>query len=78
MRQNILNIINKGPIKHKDPNWCYFARDDQKEEEKLNRANNPKNDCRLDIANFEKFMMMLDDCDDVQNVYHNAELPEEE
>jgi len=29
-----------------------------------------------DIANFEKFIMMLEDCDDVQNVYHNAELPE--
>ena len=27
-----------------------------------------------DTANFEKFMMMLDECDDVQNVYHNAEL----
>ncbi|KID55936.1 YebC/PmpR family DNA-binding transcriptional regulator [Pseudoalteromonas luteoviolacea] len=25
-----------------------------------------------DIANFEKFMGMLEDCDDVQNVYHNA------
>ena len=30
-----------------------------------------------DIANFEKFLMMLEDCDDVQNVYHNAELPAE-
>lgn len=28
-----------------------------------------------DIANFEKFMMMLEDCDDVQNIYHNADLP---
>ena len=28
-----------------------------------------------DIANFEKFMAMLDDCDDVQEVYHNADLP---
>lgn len=27
-----------------------------------------------DIANFEKFMAMLDDCDDVQDVYHNAEV----
>lgn len=27
-----------------------------------------------DIANFEKFMAMLEDCDDVQNVYHNAEI----
>jgi transcriptional/translational regulatory protein YebC/TACO1 len=25
---------------------------------------------------FEKFMDMLNDLDDVQNVYHNAELPE--
>ncbi|WP_413112187.1 YebC/PmpR family DNA-binding transcriptional regulator [Thaumasiovibrio sp. DFM-14] len=29
-----------------------------------------------DVASFEKFMDALDDCDDVQNVYHNAELPE--
>ena len=28
-----------------------------------------------DVAVFEKFMAMLDDCDDVQEVYHNAELP---
>ncbi|SHH97326.1 YebC/PmpR family DNA-binding transcriptional regulator [Ferrimonas marina] len=27
-----------------------------------------------DVAQFEKFMAMLEDCDDVQNVYHNAEL----
>ena len=27
-----------------------------------------------DIANFEKFMFMLNDSDDVQNIYHNAEL----
>ncbi|GAA4887574.1 YebC/PmpR family DNA-binding transcriptional regulator [Ferrimonas pelagia] len=27
-----------------------------------------------DLAAFEKFQAMLDDCDDVQNVYHNAEL----
>lgn len=27
-----------------------------------------------DIANFEKFMAMTEDCEDVQNVYHNAEL----
>lgn len=27
-----------------------------------------------DIANFDKFMAMLDDCDDVQDVYHNAEV----
>lgn len=25
-----------------------------------------------DIANFEKFINMLEDCDDVQNIYHNA------
>ncbi|GLX79429.1 putative transcriptional regulatory protein [Thalassotalea insulae] len=30
-----------------------------------------------DIANFEKFLAMLDDCEDVQNVYHNAELPQD-
>ncbi|SET62597.1 YebC/PmpR family DNA-binding transcriptional regulator [Thalassotalea agarivorans] len=30
-----------------------------------------------DLANFEKFLMMLEDCEDVQNIYHNAELPEE-
>lgn len=29
-----------------------------------------------DVAVFEKFMAMLEDCDDVQNVYHNAQLPE--
>ena len=29
-----------------------------------------------DVVQFEKFLDMLDDCDDVQNVYHNAELPE--
>ncbi|GLP94749.1 YebC/PmpR family DNA-binding transcriptional regulator [Paraferrimonas sedimenticola] len=28
-----------------------------------------------DVAVFEKFMDMLNDCDDVQDVYHNAELP---
>lgn len=27
-----------------------------------------------DVATFEKFMDMLNDCDDVQNVYHNAEV----
>ncbi len=30
-----------------------------------------------DVASFEKFLDALNDCDDVQNVYHNAELPEE-
>ncbi|MBQ0759538.1 MAG: YebC/PmpR family DNA-binding transcriptional regulator [Gammaproteobacteria bacterium] len=29
-----------------------------------------------DVPMFEKFMDMLNDLDDVQNVYHNAELPE--
>lgn len=29
-----------------------------------------------DMPMFEKFMAMLEDCDDVQNVYHNAVLPE--
>jgi transcriptional/translational regulatory protein YebC/TACO1 len=28
-----------------------------------------------DLAMFEKFMNMLNDCDDVQDVYHNAILP---
>jgi YebC/PmpR family DNA-binding regulatory protein len=28
-----------------------------------------------DVPTFEKLMAMLNDCDDVQNVYHNAELP---
>ena len=30
-----------------------------------------------DLANFEKFIGMLEDCEDVQEVYHNAELPSE-
>lgn len=30
-----------------------------------------------DVAKFQKFLDMLDDCDDVQQVYHNAELEEE-
>lgn len=29
-----------------------------------------------DVPMFEKFMAMLEDCDDVQNVYHNGVLPE--
>lgn len=28
-----------------------------------------------DVPMFEKFIAMLNDCDDVQDVYHNAELP---
>lgn len=28
-----------------------------------------------DLPMFEKFMSMLHDCDDVQDIYHNAELP---
>ncbi|MGL5292033.1 MAG: YebC/PmpR family DNA-binding transcriptional regulator, partial [Vibrionaceae bacterium] len=27
-----------------------------------------------DVAMFEKFIDMLNDCDDVQNVYHNAQI----
>ena len=27
-----------------------------------------------DVEVFEKFMDMLNDCDDVQDVYHNAEI----
>ena len=30
-----------------------------------------------DVAMFEKFLNMLNELDDVQNVFHNAELPEE-
>ncbi|WP_448548782.1 YebC/PmpR family DNA-binding transcriptional regulator [Thalassotalea fusca] len=30
-----------------------------------------------DVEVFEKFLNMLDDCDDVQNVYHNAEIADE-
>ena len=29
-----------------------------------------------DVPMFEKFLVMLEDCDDVQDVYHNAVLPE--
>ena len=28
-----------------------------------------------DVPMFEKFINMLNDCDDVQDVYHNAQLP---
>jgi YebC/PmpR family DNA-binding regulatory protein len=28
-----------------------------------------------DLATFQKFMTLLNDCDDVQDVYHNVELP---
>ena len=28
-----------------------------------------------DLAMFQKLMTMLNDCDDVQDVYHNADLP---
>jgi transcriptional/translational regulatory protein YebC/TACO1 len=28
-----------------------------------------------DVPMFEKFISMLNDCDDVQDVYHNASLP---
>jgi transcriptional/translational regulatory protein YebC/TACO1 len=27
-----------------------------------------------DIANFEKFLAMAEDCEDIQHVYHNVEL----
>lgn len=39
----------------------------------------PQSGCPLsgdDVVQFEKFLGMLDDCDDVQDVYHNAEIPE--
>jgi YebC/PmpR family DNA-binding regulatory protein len=39
----------------------------------------PQTQCPLsgdDVAVFEKFLAMLEDCDDVQEVYHNAELPQ--
>jgi YebC/PmpR family DNA-binding regulatory protein len=39
----------------------------------------PQTACPLsgeDVAQFEKFLTMLNDCDDVQDVYHNAELQE--
>lgn len=41
----------------------------------------PQNTAALEGDNIEKFLKMLEcfeDLDDVQNVYHNAELPEEE
>lgn len=41
----------------------------------------PQTDTELtgdDAKMFEKFMDLLHDCDDVQNVYHNAKLPETE
>ncbi len=28
-----------------------------------------------DVPMFEKFLQMLEDCDDVQDVYHNALVP---
>ena len=31
-----------------------------------------------DVKNMEKLIDMLEDNDDVQNVWHNAELPEED
>jgi YebC/PmpR family DNA-binding regulatory protein len=39
----------------------------------------PQADCTIsgdDVALFEKFLDMLNDCDDVQNVYHNAIIQE--
>ena len=40
----------------------------------------PQADCEIkgdDVAMFEKFIDLLNDCEDVQDVYHNAKLPEE-
>lgn len=37
----------------------------------------PQTNCTLsgdDVALFDKFMTMLNDCDDVQNIYHNVEM----
>ena len=31
-----------------------------------------------DVATFDKFMDMLEDCDDVQDVYHNAVVERED
>ncbi|MFI4874483.1 MAG: YebC/PmpR family DNA-binding transcriptional regulator, partial [Blastopirellula sp. JB062] len=31
-----------------------------------------------EAAAFEKFLDLLHDCEDVQNVYHNAQLPPQE
>ena len=39
----------------------------------------PQTTCPIsgdDVALFEKFLSMLNDCDDVQDVYHNAEIQE--
>jgi len=39
----------------------------------------PQTSCPIsgdDVAQFEKFLDMLNDCDDVQDVYHNAEIQE--
>ena len=39
----------------------------------------PQNSCPIsgeDVVLFEKFLGMLNDCDDVTNVYHNAEIQE--
>ena len=30
-----------------------------------------------EVEQFEQFYAALEDCDDVQNIYHNAELPEQ-
>ena len=30
-----------------------------------------------DVAQFEKFITMLNDCEDVQEIYHNAVVPEQ-
>jgi transcriptional/translational regulatory protein YebC/TACO1 len=39
----------------------------------------PHNSIQLegdDLAMFQKFFTMLNDCDDVQEIYHNVDLPE--
>ncbi len=39
----------------------------------------PQNDHQIsadDLPAYEKFMAMLEDCDDVQHIFHNAKLPE--
>lgn len=39
----------------------------------------PQTSCEVsgdDVAMFDKFLTMLNDCDDVQDVYHNAEIQE--
>ena len=44
------------------------------DEMKLSEDKNTLNTAQILIEQFEKFLAALEDCDDVQNVYHNAEL----